>query len=115
MHFLDTNSAANLVVVDHRFTKALIEQHLEYVCQNLQVSATQDMLFERNIITIDEHDCVQGLETKSRKRRELMKILLDRADTTWIPSFINVLRLTGHETMLDYLLNLTSQVSGTLY
>ncbi|VDI59721.1 Hypothetical predicted protein [Mytilus galloprovincialis] len=107
----NTNSAANLVVVDHRFTKALIEQHLEYVCQNLQVSATQDMLFERNIITIDEHDCVQGLETKSRKRRELMKILLDRADTTWIPSYINVLRLTGHETMLDYLLNLTSQVS----
>lgn len=73
------------------------------------------MLFERNIITIEEHDCVQGLETKPRKRRELMRILLDRQDTTWIPSFINVLRLTGHETMLDYLLNLTSQVSGTLY
>ncbi|CAC5381420.1 unnamed protein product [Mytilus coruscus] len=110
----NTNSAANPVVVDNRFTKAFIEQHLEYVCQNLQVSATLDMLFERNIITIDVHDCVQGLETKSRKRSELMRLLLERQETTWISSFINVLRLTGHDTMLDYLLNLTatSQISG---
>ncbi|XP_052059164.1 uncharacterized protein LOC127699830 isoform X1 [Mytilus californianus] len=111
----DANSDANTTGRIYQcLTKAFIKQHREYICKNLQVISTLDLLFERSIISINEHDLVQNKETKSSKREELMKILLNRPDTTWISNFITVMRLTGHDAMFQQLLQIstTGQVSG---
>lgn len=117
-NILDTNSDANTTGRIYQcLTKAFIKQHLEYICKNLQVITTLDLLLERSIISIDEHDLVQNKETKSSKRKELMKILLDRPYTTWISNFITVLRLTGHDALLQQLeqISTTGLVSGRKY
>lgn len=114
---LDTHPDTRMTRGVYQFlTKEFIISHRQFVCRNLQVTLTLDMLFERFMITIDEHDLVQEKESKPSKRQELMRILLDRPETTWISGFISVLRLTGHDTMLKQLQNLSTigQVIGIL-
>ncbi|XP_063437351.1 uncharacterized protein LOC134718633 [Mytilus trossulus] len=105
----DTNPDTRMTRGVYQFlTREFIINHLEFVCQNLQVTLTLDMLFEHYIITIDEHDLVQEKESKPSKRQELMRILLDRPETTWISGFLSVLRLTEHDRMLEQLQNLST-------
>ena len=84
-------------------TSEKIEQNLDYIASNLEIGIVLDMLFERQIITIDEHDGVQKKVTKPEKRRTLLSLLLSRSDTNWLSGFIRVLHNTGHINLLERL------------
>jgi hypothetical protein len=49
-------------------TSEKIEQNLDYIASDLEIGIVLDMLFERQLITIDEHDGVQGKVTKPEKK-----------------------------------------------
>ena len=84
-------------------TSEKIEQNLDYIASNLQIGFVLDKLFERQIITIDEHDEVQRKSPKPEKRRTLLSLLLSRPDTNWLSGFIRVLENTGHDNLLKHL------------
>jgi hypothetical protein len=84
-------------------TSEKIEQNLDYIASNLEIGIVLDKLFERQIITIDEHDEVQRKVTKLEKKRTLLSLLLRRPDTNWLSGFIRVLHNTGHDNLLEHL------------
>ena len=84
-------------------TSEVIEQNVDYIANNLKIGIVLDMLFERQHITIDEHDKVQRKSTKSEKRRILLSILFGRPNTNWLFGFIIVLKDTGHAILLESL------------
>ena len=84
-------------------TSEKIEQNLDYIASNLEIGIVLDMLFERQIITIDEHDEIQRKSTKPEKRRTLLSLLLGRPSTNWLVGFIRVLNNTGHINLLERL------------
>ena len=93
-------------------TSEKIEQNLDYIASNLEIGIVLDMLFERQIITIDEHDEVQRNVTKLAKRRTLLSLLLSRPDTNWLSGFIRVLYNTGHINLLERLRQHVSNGQG---
>jgi hypothetical protein len=84
-------------------TSEKIEQNFDYTASNLEIGFVLDKLFERQLITIDEHDGVQRKSTKPEKRRTLLSLLLSRPDTNWLSGFIRVLENTGHDNLLKHL------------
>ena len=84
-------------------TSEKIEQNIDYIASNLEIGIVLDKLFERQLITIDEHDGVQRKVTKPEKRRTLLSLLLRRPDTNWLSGFIRVLENTGHDNLLIHL------------
>jgi hypothetical protein len=93
-------------------TSEKIEQNLDYIASNLQIGIVLDKLFERQLITIDEHDGVQRKVTKPEKRRTLLSLLLSRPDTNWLSGFIRVLHNTGHINLLERLRQHVSNDQG---
>ena len=93
-------------------TSEKIEQNLDYIASNLEIGIVLDMLFERQLITIDEHDGVQREVIKSEKRRTLLSLLLSRPDTNWLFDFIRVLENTGHGNLLKHLRRHVSNGQG---
>ena len=84
-------------------TSEKIEQNFDYIASNLEIGFVLDKLFERQLITIDEHDEVQRKSPKLEKRRTLLSLLLSRPDTNWLSGFIRVLENTGHDNLLKHL------------
>ena len=95
-------------------TPEKIEQNLDYIASDLEIGIVLDMLFERQIITIDEHDGVQRKVIKPEKRRTLLSLLLSRPDTNWLFGFIRVLHNTGHINLLERLSNDQGKYSSPL-
>jgi hypothetical protein len=93
-------------------TSEKIEQNVDYIASNLEIGIVLDMLFERQLITIDEHDGVQRKVTKLEKRRTLLSLLLSRPDTNWLFGFIRVLHNTGHINLLERLRQHVSNDQG---
>ena len=95
-------------------TSEKIEQNLDYIASNLEIGIVLDKLFERQLITIDEHDGVQRKSTKPEKRRTLLSLLLSRPNTNWLFGFIRVLHNTGHINLLERLSNDQGKYSSPL-
>ena len=93
-------------------TSEKIEQNLDYITSNLEIGIVLDKLFERQLITIDEHDEVQRKITKPEKRRTLLSLLLSRPNTNWLSGFIRVLENTGHDNLLKHLRRHVSNGQG---
>jgi hypothetical protein len=93
-------------------TSEKIEQNLDYITSNLEIGIVLDKLFERQLITIDEHDEVQRKVTKPEKRRTLLSLLLSRPNTNWLSGFIRVLENTGHDNLLKHLRRHVSNGQG---
>ena len=93
-------------------TSEKIEQNIDYIASNLEIGIVLDKLFERQLITIDEHDGVQRKVTKPEKRRTLLSLLLRRPDTNWLSGFIRVLENTGHDNLLKHLRRHVSNGQG---
>ena len=84
-------------------TSEKIEQNLDYIASNLEIGIVLDMLFERQIITIDEHDEIQRKSNKPEKRGTLLSLLLGRPSTNCLFGFIRVLNNTGQIKLLERL------------
>jgi len=93
-------------------TSEIIARNVDYIASNIEIGIVLDMLFERQIITIDEHDEVQRQATKPEKRRILLSLLLSRPNTNWLFGFIRVLKNTGHIILLERLRQHVSNGQG---
>ena len=93
-------------------TSEIIAQNVDYIVSNLEIGTVLDMLFERQIITINEHDEVQEKITKPEKRRLILSLLLSRPNTNWLFGFIRVLKNTGHIDILERLRQHVSNCQG---
>ena len=79
-----------------------LEHHTHLVCHEIDLSrGVPDMLFERNIIDIDDHDAIDDTERKKEKREKMMQILFDKENDDWIPHLIQILCETGHNNLVD--------------
>lgn len=84
-------------------TSQFLQKQLKFLSTNIKVYRLLDMLLERGVLTIDEHDQVQRHKRRSNKRKELLSILFKKSNETWLPCFVKCLKLTGHDGLLTEL------------
>lgn len=73
------------------------------------------MLFEFDIISIDEHDEIDKQKSRPQKRKLLVELLLRKENNEQIPDFIQLLYVTGHAHILENIRSQLNRNKGIYY
>lgn len=88
--------------MNQEFTKEILQQNASYICEELNLNrGVQDMLFEYEIISIEDHDVIDNQPRRTEKRKLLIELLLRKENIDWIPGFMQIMFITGHTHVLE--------------
>lgn len=99
--------------MNQEFTKEILQQNESFICEELNLNrGVQDMLFEFEIISIEDHDVIDNQPRRTEKRKLIVELLFRKENIDWIPGFIQILFITGHTHVLEYIRSQLNMVEG---
>lgn len=81
-------------------TAQFLQNETNYLSSQIKIKDLLDMLFEKEVLTVEEHDEIQSHKRRPKMRKSLLSILFKKRNDIWLSRFIRCLMLTNHEGML---------------
>ncbi|XP_052072499.1 uncharacterized protein LOC127710591 isoform X1 [Mytilus californianus] len=84
-------------------TKSCLQEHTEYIKDQLEIKKTLDIMLEYNVITVRDHDDIQAAKGRRKKVETFINCVFGKAQVDWIPKFLYVLDHEGYSNLADQL------------